>query len=123
MAAEEEDASLSSLSSLGVRREKLRSIERVESVALEREGDAKERMNGRAESPGDESPGTVELSDVAADDGSELIPADSPRSGRDGVTAAVTAAAALSPGKAAAAARGGGSAEAPTSEPLKVTSV
>ena len=37
MATEEEDASLSSLSSLGVRREKLRSIERVESVALERE--------------------------------------------------------------------------------------
>ena len=66
----------------------------VLTVALEREGDAKERTDGRGESPGGESPGTVELSDVAADDGSELLPTDSPRSGRDDVTGvtAVTAA-------------------------------
>ena len=76
----------------------------VVTVALEREGDAKERMDGRGESPGGESPGTVELSDVTADDGSELLSADSPRSGRDGVTAvtAVTAASATEPGASSA---------------------
>jgi len=67
----------------------------VLTVALEREDDAKEPTDWRGESPGGESPGTVELSDVALDDGAELLPADSPRSGRTtpaaGVTVGVTA--------------------------------